>query len=138
MGCCDKKKSINQLYLPLNRRLVDFAIKSTDEAILKRFPTTKLFILTFVDSTKTCIECAEKFTEMINWFSKYNLLEDPINNVKWIFEDEMEKNLIIDDIGLVISPSNLICDGNGNIIDIVTGFPSTEWLEQYLLPMVRG
>lgn len=138
MGCCDKAKSTNDIYVPLNQRLIQFAIDNTEYQLRKKFPTTKLYIFSFADFTKSCGTCHEKFSEMVNWFHKYGVLENPINNVKWIFEDDMSKNLIADDIGLGKSPTHLFCDSNGNIIDIVPGFPSEEWLEKYILPLVTN
>ena len=138
MGCCDKAKNVDQIYIPMNRRLLEFAKQTTDEELLKRFPTTKLYIFSFTDKTKMCAECAEKFGDMISWFQKYSLLDDPVRNVKWIFEDEMDKNLIVDDMGITKSPTHLLCNDSGYILDIVTGFPSPDWLEQHLLPLVKA
>lgn len=138
MGCCDKKKSVDDIYIPINRRLVDFALQLTDPMLLHRFPATKLFIFTFVDRERMCTECTEKFGVMLDWFNKYGLMSDPINNVKWIFEDEMAENHIVNDIGITKSPTHLICDGDGNIKDIVAGFPSAEWLEKHFLQLLRN
>lgn len=136
MGCCDKKTTIDDVYVPLNKRLVAFAKQITDKEIMRRYPSTKLFMFTFIDNDRMCTECAEKFGEMLEWFNRYGVLNDPVNNVKWIFEDEMEKNLIALDIGISKSPTHLICDGDGNVKDIVTGFPSSEWLEKHFLQML--
>lgn len=138
MGCCDKQKSIEDVYIPINRRLMDFALQSTDQGILNKYPSTKLYVFTFSDDKRLCTECAEKFGDMLGWFTRYGILEDPVNNVKWIFEDEMDKNHISNDIGLSKSPTHLICDNMCNILDIVPGFPTPEWLEKHFLPMLRS
>lgn len=138
MGCCDKKKSIDDIYIPINRRLIDFATQITDAETRLRYPSTKLYLFTFIDNEQMCTECAEKFGSMLEWMSKYGLMTDPVNNVKWIIEDEMFKNHIVNDIGITKSPTHLICDGNGNIRDIVAGFPTPEWLESHFLQMLRN
>ena len=59
MGCCDKPNSSDQLYVPLNRRLVQYAIDSSEAAYLAQFPTTKLFIFMFADLVNPCVERAK-------------------------------------------------------------------------------
>jgi hypothetical protein len=83
------------------------------------------------------LDCIEKIQVMVAWFEKFGLLKNPVNNVKWIFEDNMSKNLICRDMGITKSPTHLICDSSGNIMDIVTGFPDENWLEKNILPLVQ-
>ena len=137
MGCCDKPNSSDQLYVPLNRRLVQYAIDSSEAEYLAQFPTTKLFIFMFADLVNPCVECRERFAKTVDWFTKYNLLNDPVNNTKLIIEAEMEKNLICADLGLTHSPTFMVCDPDGNIMDMFSGYPSDEWLEKYILPRVQ-
>jgi len=33
---------------------------------------------------------------------------------------------------------HLFCDENGKIFDIILGFPSTAWLDKYILPIVKN
>lgn len=138
MTCCGKTSS-DDVYKPLNRRLVEWGEEVTGPDALIRYPGTKLWVFTFASfDDSSCISCQEKLSAMVNWFHKYGLLENPINNVKWIFEDEMDDNLIAKDISLTKSPTHLFCNENGDIIDIVLGFPSPEWLEKYILPLVNN
>ena len=138
MSCCDKPNSSDQVYVPLNRRLIAFANESTDSDYLAMYPRTKLYIFMFADLINPCVECRDKFTALVDWFTKYNLLHDPVNNVKLIIEHEMDKNLICVDLGLANSPTFMICDPDGNVMDMLSGYPSQEWLEKYILPLVRG
>ena len=71
------------------------------------------------------------------WFHKYGLFTDPVRNVKWIVENEPNKNLIYQEIGFVKSPMHIFTLGNGNVIDIVAGFPDEHWLEKYILPIIQ-
>lgn len=138
MGCCDKNTSVNQIYQSITDRLKEFAINNTGPELLKKFPTTKVYLFTFLDIGTMCTECKEKLAAMHSWVTKYNLLEDPVNNMKWILEDEMKKNLIVDDMGITKSPTHIICDGNCRILDIVTGYPSPDWMEKHFLQFIRG
>jgi hypothetical protein len=137
MGCCGAT-SVDELYLPLNERLVAYGKDTMGVDAMIKYPGTKIWVFTFVDFTTGCLDCQEKLAAMVNWFNDYGLFDNPINNVKWIFEDEMEKNLIVNDIGITKSPTHYFCNEDGSVIDIVPGFPSPEWLEKYILPLVNA
>lgn len=138
MDCCNGKTFGDQLYIPLNKRLLEFGKDSTNPILMEQFSTTSLWIFSFLDNNDTmCMDCIEKIQIMVSWFDKFGLLKNPINNVKWIFEDDMLNNLISRDLGMTKSPTHLICDSNGNIIDIVTGFPDENWLNKNILPLVK-
>ncbi len=135
MTCCDEKTFGSELYMPLNERLLDFGKKSSTPDILNNFPNTFVWLFTFCKKTDLdCFDCLEKFQIMVNWFNKYNLLKNPVNNLKWIFDDNIEENNICLDIGITNSPTHIITDKDGNIMNIVLGFPDEDWLNKYLLP----
>lgn len=137
MSCC-RDKFGNQLYVPLNTRLVNFGKESTAPELLEKFPDTHIWLFSFFDQKDTeCPDCTIKFQEMIEWFEKFGLLKNPVNNVKWIFEDNIKSNLICRDVGITKSPTHLICNSDGNILDILQGFPDSEWLTKYMLPIVN-
>jgi hypothetical protein len=71
---------------------------------------------------------------MISWFRKRDFLDNPSNNVKFIYEDNILGNPIARDIGIVKSPTHIFCGPDGTIHDIVLGTPNDEWLDQYILP----
>lgn len=138
MTCCDGKTFGNQIYTPLNKRLLEFGKDATNPILMEKFSATSLWIFSFLDkSDMACLECIEKIQIMVAWFEKFGLLKNPVNNVKWIFEDDMTKNLICRDMGITKSPTHLICDSYGNIMDIVTGFPDENWLEKNILPLIQ-
>lgn len=136
MGCCGKKFG-RQTYLPLNKRLLEYGTENTNTQLISKFSNTTLWMFTFIDPSEMCVECTEKFQIMVDWFEKFGLLKNPVKNVKWIFEDDMKNNLICQDMGLQKSPTHLLCDSEGRILDIVVGFPEEEWLEKHLLPYVQ-
>ena len=41
------------------------------------------------------------------------------------------------ELGFTKSPLHLFCDGDGKIIDIISGIPTTEWLEKHILPLYQ-
>ena len=138
MTCCDDKLFGNQIYIPLNKRLLEFGKDSSNPILMEQFSVTKLWIFTFLDKNDTiCVDCISKIQIMVNWFEKFGLLKNPINNIKWIFEDDMSNNLICRDMGISKSPTHLLCDSDGKIIDIVTGFPDENWLDSNILPLVK-
>ncbi len=104
---------------------------------MSKFNFTKMWVFTFIDSDQMCIECKEKYAKMLEWFEKYELFDNPVNNVKWVVDPDMNNNLIIKDLKITASPTTLFCDSKGNIFEILVGFPDQEWLEEYILPYVR-
>ena len=137
MGCCDDTP-IDDVYVPLHKRLVDYGKDSCDNQLLSRYSYTRLWVFSFYDDENLCIDCETKFSSMIQWFNKYGLLEDVIKNVKWIVDDDIDNNLLLKDMGIKKTPVHLFCDTDGKIIDIIFGFPSQKWLEKYILPVVRS
>lgn len=138
MSCCSDKFG-NQTYIPINKRLLKFGEESTDKSILEKFSDTKLWIFSFFDEKDaSCADCMEKLKSMLEWFEKYNILKNPINNVKWIFEQNAKNNLIYNDLFVKKTPLHIITDSNGNIIDMVFGFPDDNWLKTYLLPLINN
>lgn len=138
MACCDDKLFGNQIYVPLNKRLIEFGKDSTNPIFMEQFNVTTLWIFTFLNKDDIiCVDCINKIQIMVAWFEKFGLLKNPVNNVKWIFEDDMLNNLICRDIGISKSPTHLFCNSDGNIIDIVTGFPDENWLDNNILPLVQ-
>jgi len=137
MSCCEDIP-IDGSYVPLNKRLIEYGKDSYGEELLKKFTYTHMWIFTFYDNKDFCIDCQSKFSKMAKWFAKYNLLNDVIKNVKWIVDDEIENNLIFKDLDIKKTPIHLFCDSNGKIIDIIYGFADDEWLEKYILPLIRS
>ena len=136
MGCCGNMP-LDDIYIPMNKRLLEYGKESYGELLGKKFPQTKIWIFTFYRDSEMCVECESKFSDMINWFNKYGFLEDPVNNVKWIIDDDIENNMILKDLAVKKTPLHLFCDSGGKIIDLIYGFPEITWLEKYILPIVR-
>lgn len=136
MACCEEK-AIGDIYTPLNKRLVEFGSEVLGPAFISKMPHTLLWIFTFFYEEDLCEECKVKFTNMNYWFHKYGLFEDPVRNVKWIVENEPNKNLIYQEMGFTKSPMHIFTNENGDVIDIVTGFPEERWLEKYILPIIQ-
>lgn len=134
-GCCGDGE-YQKIYVPLNKRLVEFGKESTDSEILNKYPYTKMWVFTFIDHEEMCVDCQSKFSSMVNWFNKYGILDNSVNNTKWIIEPDMRNNLIAKEISITKSPTTYFCDENGNIFNIIVGFPEDEWLEEYILPYV--
>lgn len=137
MSCCNKKAQIDYIYVPINKRLVEFGKEVSGEQLMREYSNTFMWLFTFYGDDDLCDDCQFKFAAMNQWFIKYGLFTDPIRNVKWILEDEPEKNLIYQEMGFTKTPMHLFCDSNGKIIDIIMGFPTPEWLEKYILPLVK-
>jgi hypothetical protein len=135
LGCCGDGAYKN-IYVPLNRRLLEWGKESTSEEAYNKYPYTKLWVFTFIDNSVMCVDCVTKFNRMVEWFTKYGLLTNPVNNTKWVVEGDMSKCLIAQDIGITKSPTTYFCDQKGNIVNIITGFPENNWLEEYILPIV--
>jgi hypothetical protein len=137
MSCCGEKNFGNQLYKPLNRRLLDFGTDSTQKELLDQFPDTHIWLFSFFDKADLeCQDCTSKLKSMVSWVEKYGLLSNPVRNMKWIVEEDIKNNFIAKEIGLSKSPTHLICNREGNIIDIIAGFPDDKWLEKNILPLV--
>ena len=132
MSCCGNRKSTNDIYVPLSVRLVEFAKQTIDANDIP----AKMYIFSFVDNENNCIECQNKFSVMLNWFDQRNILTNPALGVKWIFEDDMQNNHISHDIGLTRSPTHIITDNVGRIIDIVAGFPDSDWLDTHFMHLL--
>ena len=41
------------------------------------------------------------------------------------------------ELELTKSPMHLFCDGDGKIIDIISGIPTIEWMESHILPLYQ-
>lgn len=137
MSCCEDTP-IDGEYVSLNKRLIQYGKDSFSEELLKKYPHTHMWVFTFLDEDDMCIECQTKFSKMSQWFSKYNLLDDVMKNVKWVFDDEIKNNLIFKDLGINKTPVHLFCDSNGKIIDIIYGFADVDWLDKHILPLIRS
>jgi len=136
MACCEEKL-ISDIYVPLNKRLLDFGSEIIGPQLMFKCPQTMIWIFTFYYDEDMCDDCKLRFSAMNHWFQQYELFDDPIRNVKWIVEDEPNKNLIFSEIGFTKTPMHIFCRGDGSIIDIVTGFPEPRWLTKYILPIIQ-
>ena len=136
-GCCEGNP-IDGIYIPLHKRLIEYGKESYSDHLLKKFPNTLMWIFTFYNNNDLCIDCETKFSNMIQWFNKYGLLEDPMKNVKWVVDDDIDNNLILKDLNIKKTPFHMFCTSDGKIIDIIFGFPSQKWLEKYILPIIRN
>ena len=142
MSCCPKKAIVDGEYVPLNARLVEYGKSSYGEVLMKRFPNTKVWIFSFFDGKKICPDCRDRFGIMAKWLNEYGFQEDPINNVKWIFENfegadgKHVENMIWNEFGLTKMPLHIFCDSDGNIFNMYVGFPDEKWLVEYLRPYI--
>lgn len=137
MTCCNKKAPIDHIYMPLNKRLVEFGKEVSGEQLMSEYSSTFMWVFTFYGEDDLCDDCKFKFAAMNQWFIRYGLFTDPTRNVKWILEDEPEKNLIYQEMGFTKTPMHIFSDSDGKIIDIIMGFPTPEWLEKYILPLIK-
>lgn len=137
MGCCDKKAPIDGIYVPLSKRLIEFGVETYGEQLMEKYRYTHVWVFSFYEDADMCEDCQMKFSAMNKWFMDYGLFDDPIRNVKWIVEDQPQKNLIYKEIGFTKTPMHIFTNSEGKIFDIVAGFPTAEWLEKYILPLIR-
>lgn len=137
MSCCEQKAQLDTIYLPLNRRLVEFGKEVSGEPLMNVYPNTFLWVFTFYNEEDICEECQDKLGGINKWFTDYGMYTNPTRNLKWIIEEEPDKNLIYKELGFTKSPLHLFCDGDGKIIDIISGIPTTEWLEKHILPLYQ-
>lgn len=148
MGCgCNKSNtkpmvdySTEGEYIPLYKRLVEYGKEVYGKKLLEKYTTTRMWIFTFYceKTMNKCNDCIEKLSEMGKWINKYGFLENSMNNIKWVIEDEPDKNLIIKDLRIEKTPVHIITSGDGKIIDILYGFPDTSWLEKYILAYIKS
>jgi hypothetical protein len=137
MSCCEQKAQLDTIYLPLNRRLVEFGKEVSGDPLMNIYPNTFLWVFTFYNEEDICEECQDKLGGINKWFSDYGMYTNPTRNLKWIIEEEPDKNLIYKELGFTKSPMHLFCDGDGKIIDIINGIPTTEWLEKHILSLYQ-
>jgi hypothetical protein len=137
MSCCENKDPLDRIYVPLSERLIQFGEDTYGEMVMDKYKYTHMWVFTFYSDIDFCETCQKRFTSMNKWFSDYGLFDDPIRNVKWVVEDEPEKNMIYKEMGFTKTPMHIFTDSDGKIIDIFTGFPTPEWLEKYILPLIR-
>ncbi len=137
MPCCQDKFG-NGLYYPISTRLLEMGKTSTAPELFEKYPDTHIWLFSFLKKKDLeCPDCTNKLQDMVAWFDKFGILKNPTRNLKWIFEDDMDNNMICKDIGLTKSPAHVICNKDGNIIDIVIGFPDETWLKKFILPLVN-
>lgn len=136
MSCCNHV--FDDIYLPLNKRLVRFGNETYKEYDPNFNDVPKIWVFTFYKENETCDECKEMLSNMTSWFEKYGCFSDPLYKVHWILDDEPELNMIYKDIGFSKTPIHLFCDSNGNIFNIFTGIPDNEWLDRYILNIIRS
>lgn len=136
MSCC-KQAAMSNIYTPLDKRLLAFGEETYSGPVLEKFKKTKMWIFSFYRDEDLCEDCVNKFTAMNQWFEKYNFFNDPIYNVKWVVEDSPDNNLIYLEMGFTKSPMHIFADEHGRVIDIISGFPPPEWLEKYILDVIR-
>jgi len=136
MSCC-KQAAMSNEYLPLDERLIAFGEEIYQGNVLEKYKTTKLWVFSFYRDDDLCDDCVNKFVAMNQWFENYNFFNDPIYNVKWVVEDEPDNNLIYLEMGFTKSPIHIFADPKGRIVDIISGFPPPEWLEKYILKVIK-
>ena len=135
MTCCEEKPFGSEIYLPLNEKLLEYGKNMTSPDVLNTFPDTFMWLFSFFKKDDLeCVECADNLSKMVQWVDKYNLLKSPTRNFKWIFDVEMEKNNISIDIGITKTPTHILADKNGRILDMFLGIPNEEFLNKHLLP----
>ena len=136
MSCCKGGPPIDGIYIPLNKRFIMYGEEAYGEHLLEKFPRTYIWLFTFYEDSKLCQECSTKLSDMGAWFNKYGLFDNVIRNVKWVVDDDIQNNMILRDLNVKKTPIHFFCDDEGKIIDIIYGFPTTNWLEKYILPLV--
>ena len=137
MPCCKKNATLDTIYTPISKRLIEFGNEVYGEEGMSKYKETFLWIFSFYDNAEMCEECKFKFSAMSKWFSDYGMFKNVTRNVKWILEDEPTKNLIFTEMGLSKTPIHIFTDSTGKILDMVVGFPTIEWLESYILPLIQ-
>ena len=91
MTCCNKKTSLDTIYLPISRRLVDFGKEVYGEEGMNKYKETFMWVFSFYETEEMCEECRFKFSAMSKWFVDYGLFKNVTRNVKWVLEDEPTK-----------------------------------------------
>lgn len=135
MGCCGHV--FDDIYLPLNQRLVRFGNEVFSEFNPDYNEVPKIWLFTFYEESDACDECKHMLSEMNNWFEKYGFFSDPMFKVNWVLEDDPKNNMIYKEIGFNKAPIHLFCDSHGNIFNIFNGIPDIEWLDKYILNVIR-
>jgi len=138
MTCCNEKAPLDNIYIPLNKRLIQFGTEIYGDDLNNIYKSTHMWVFTFYGEDDMCDDCMFKFSRMTNWFTQYGLFTNPEKNVKWILEDEADKNLIYQEMGFSKTPMHIFCNKNGDIHDIIIGFPTDEWLEKHILPLINN
>ena len=135
MGCCGG--AFDDIYLPLNQRLVRFGMETYKEYDPSYNEIPKTWLFTFYEENELCEECKHMLSSMNEWFEKYSFFSDPTTKVNWVLEDNPKMNAIYKELGFTKTPMHIFCDSFGNIFNIFVGIPDSEWLEKYILKAIR-
>jgi len=138
MSCCESIDMVNNSYDPIHKRLYNFGKEVYGPYAMEAFPKTAMWIFTFVEPGGACMSCGNMLDFMNEWFLKYSYFSDVRKHVKWIIEEELDRNLIWNQLGLINAPVHIFCNGNGLIFDIFHGFPDNEWLDDNILPWLEA
>lgn len=117
----------------LSVRLLEYGREAY--ADLKKEQRVIVWIFAFFDEKELCAKCRTELTEMIEWFTKYDLFENPTRSARLVLETEPQNNLILADRGITKLPLFIYCDANGRIFDERYEFPTVKWLETNILPI---
>lgn len=133
--CCNKTVVVKGTYKPLSTRLLDFG----NEVYSGSTSTQRIlmWVFSFFDEKNDCPVCRDGLSKMYGWFNKYGLTTDPVRGVRMVLENRPDTNLIYQDLGIEKLPVNIFTDSEGKVIDIIYEFPDEEWLDAYILPLVK-
>lgn len=107
-------------------------------ADLKKEQRVIMWIFAWIDEKNMCQKCRSDFADMIEWFNKYDLFENPARAARLVIETKPENNRILGDREITKLPLFLYCDEHGRIIDERFIFPEVKWLEQNILPYFQS
>jgi hypothetical protein len=133
MPCCHEYEPNTDLsVIPLGKRLVKYGTEFLGPEYMKRFPTTKCWVFTFIDGNTKCKSCLSAMMEMNDWMINSGLLTSIQHNVKFVLEANPSTNRILKEYALPTPPLHLFCRENGDIFHMHVSIPGKKWLETYL------
>lgn len=121
---------------PLQYRLKNYFLELNPHITDDIDKYIKIKLYTFIDINTPCDVCKQSIEIINNWLTKNDLLETLL--VGWIVEPEMSRNILSMDYNIKQSPTHIITDSKYRVIDIKTGIIAEHWLDEYIMPTIKG
>jgi hypothetical protein len=133
--CCSDGVFISGEYQPLCQRLLAYGHEAYKDVTKRQ--RVVMWVFVFYDESQMCPKCKESYRDMLNWFNKYGLFEDPIRGVRIVIEPEPQKNLLFNDYHKTQLPCVIFADEKCRVLDEVFEFPGERWLNETILPFIQ-